>query len=133
MLRRDFIGRILGTIVVSGLPFVAREKRVKPLSRLDELKEKIKLFDLPESELTKMKGIYRVKDTGIIKSTAITDVIKGPESIEWKLEDWEAITNVFIEGVGLCHPDGTIIGKKDFSLFLQPTDVLRGTYTISLP
>ena len=135
MHRRSFIGRVLGTIIVSQLPFVGREQQMRNLTKLDQWKKTLELFDLSESDLTKIKGFYRLKNDETIKTTNISQVSKDIKnmSINFIFEDWKATQVIEVKTVGILLPDSYLLREKECSVTMEPLDVFKTNYSISMP
>ena len=123
--RRSFLGQILGTIVVSQLPFIGEQQKLRQYNKLI----------LSDDDLRHLHGFYRLGNTEIIKTTKLLGAKVEGTTVTWKFEDWEATKIITLNKMGLCLPDGTIYKEEFFnsgSQTLYPGDTLKGTISLSL-
>lgn len=128
--RRDLLGRMLGTIVVSGIPFIARER---PLDMRSMTDEEIGALIWNGGKCPEVKGVYRAYASDgqmIIKSTSVR-VERAEGQAVFTAKGLLAAEEFSVDGMGIVYR-GRLVKMGDFSSrqALMREDTLYGTYTL---
>lgn len=137
MTRRELLGSIIGTFVVSGFPFVAK---AGPL-RTEQL-DPVKFFRSPDlrayklvicTSIGELEGpeITSIKTSGTLTSTPYCIL---PSKIIWKSDDLHVTQTYEALGIKVVNPykEISVLRRLNGPPCLVPGDILRATYELSM-